>query len=131
MKNKNLLITLIIGFAIIFLVVIFFNKNKQNDILKCGPAGISYEEFEKIKTGDSQFKVDSIIDEDDLWYDDEIYNKCVIEISKDNQNHIYNYTYKYIGKNGGYALITYTADYSNGDLFVLPIVSKKEQFNLK
>ena len=127
--KKNILIAAIVIAIIIVLAIIFINK--PNNDLKCGTAGINYKEFERISIGDSNFKVDSIIDEDDEWYDDAIYNKCVIEVSNNNQNHIYNYTYEYIGENGGYALITYTADYSNGTFYVTPTVSKKEQVNLK
>ena len=33
--------------------------------------------------------------------------------------------------NNGYAIVTYSADYSNGDVFVMPTVTHKENFNLK
>lgn len=128
MKNKNVIIVtliLIIGF-----LVVINTTNKNNDI-KCGQAGINLKKFEDIQIGDSQFTVNSIIDSLDKWNDDKIYEKCVQEISKDSKDSVYNYTYKYVGENGGYALITFTADYSNGDSFVLPTVSKKEQINLK
>ena len=121
---------IIIGISVlVFLVIVFISQEKKNQ--QCGEAGISLEEFEKIQIGDSNFDVDSIIDSDDKWRDDNTYKKCVQEFSKEEDDHIYHYTYKYIGENEGYALVTYTADYSNGDLFVLPTVSKKEQFNLK
>ncbi len=128
MKNEKKAIIIGIS-AFVFLIVVFVSQEEKNK--KCGTAGISLEEFEKIQIGDSNFDVNPIIDPDDKWHDDNTYEKCVQEFSREEDDHIYHYTYKYIGENGGYALVTYTADYSNGDLFVLPTVSKKEQFNLK
>ena len=128
-KNKKTLTVILIFTLIIFLIVgIFVILNNKE---KIGSAGISLAEFEEIDIGMSQNTVDSIIDQKDEWDDDEVYEKCCQEISRSEDNHIYKYEYKYLGENGGYAKITFEADYSNGDLFVLPTVSNKENFNLK
>lgn len=127
--NKKIIITSIIGILIIGIIIGIVLLNKFNDGI--GSAGISLQEFNKIELGMSNSKVNSIIDEKDEWDDDIIYNKACKEVGKEKNNHIYSYTYKYIGENGGYALITYTANYSGGDVFVMPTVSQKEQFNLK
>lgn len=127
--NKKIIITSIIGILIIGIIIGIVLLNKFNDGI--GSAGISLQEFNKIELGMSNSKVNSIIDEKDEWDDDIIYNKACKEVGKEKNNHFYSYTYKYIGENGGYALITYTAHYSGGDVFVMPTVSQKEQFNLK
>lgn len=119
----------IIVLVIIAIIVSIVSIKKENHGV--GSAGISLEEFEEIELGMSQSKVQSIIDSEDKWDDDDIYDKCCQEINKSKKDSIYQYTYKYIGEKNGYAEITYEADYSNGDLFVLPVVSNKEQFNLK
>lgn len=116
---------LILILVIIIILLIFLLLKKDNEGI--GTAGISKKEFEEIRTGMSQFEVNSIIDKLDEWDNDEIYKNSCEEIEKSTENHIY----KYYGENGGYAIITYTADYSKGDLFVLPQVTKKEQFGLK
>ena len=72
----------------------------------------------------SQNSVTKIISPDD-------FETIKEEVEKKEENHIYRYVYKYYGEKGGYAIITYEADYSNGDMFVLPEVTKKEQFDLK
>ncbi len=120
-----LIIVLVISAIVISLILI---KKGNNGV---GSAGISLEEFNQIELGMSQSKVQSIIDSEDKWDNDDIYDKCCQEISKSKEESIYKYTYKYLGENGGYAEITYKADYSNGDIFVLPTVSDKQQFNLK
>lgn len=112
---------------IISVLTIYYNITNKS----VGSAGISLEEFDRIELGMSQFTVNSIIDELDEWNDNSIYEKCCQEISKKNENSIYQYTYKYLGENSGYVIITYTADYTKGDLFVLPTVSNIEKFNLK
>lgn len=89
-----------------------------------GENGISKQEFENIQLGMSQNDVIKIISPDNL----ETINE---ELEKSNNNSIYTYKYKYFGEKSGYAIITYEANYSNGDLFVLPEVTKKEQYNLK
>ncbi len=78
----------------------------------------------------TQFQINSIIDEYDEWNDDAVYEKCCEEIEKCEDNHIYKYTYKYYGESGGYATITYEADYSKGESFVMPTVSKKDSVDL-
>lgn len=103
----------------------------SNNELSCGDAGISIEEFNKIKIGDTQTTVDKVIDNNDNWNNDEIYNKCVEKISEKKDDKKYSYVYKYIGENGGYALITYTSDYKDFSYLKFPEVSKIEKFNLK
>lgn len=126
MKYKKTIVIVII--VIICLFILYKNKKAE---YKCNDAGISYEEFQKIQTGDSQFAVNEIVDPNDKLDNDKTYENCIIEVSKENKNNVYNYTYKYIGEKGGYAILTFTADYSNGDSFVMPGISKKEQYNLK
>ena len=96
-----------------------------------GSSGISKKEFKEIELGMSQSKVHGIIDKLNEWNEDEVYEKACEEIEKNQENSKYTYRYKYYGDKSGYAIITYEADYSKGDLFVLPEVVKKEQFNLK
>ncbi len=120
-----LIIVLVISAIVISIILI---KKENHGV---GSAGISLEEFEEIELGMSQSKVQSIIDSEDEWDDDDVYDKCCEEISKNKNESVYSYTYKYLGESGGYAEITYKADYSNGDMFVLPTVSDKQQFNLK
>lgn len=136
-KNKKIYeqwwFWLIISITIIVLSFIFvFNKeNISSNSESIGSAGINKEEFNKIELGMSQTTVTKIIDVDNLWINDDIYNTVVNEISKSSENHIYKYTYKYLGETSGYAMVTYTADYSNGDIFVLPTVSEKQDYDLK
>lgn len=115
-------------FAILIFGIVVALITKNNGI---GSSGISKKEFEEIELGMSQSKVNGIIDKSDEWNKDEVYEKACEEISKTHKDKIYRYEYKYYGEKSGYAIITYEADYSNGDLFVLPEVVKKEQFNLK
>ena len=135
MKKRKIIISIqsliIISLLILVLILIINNKEKDENETKIGSPGISIEEFEKIELGMTQFDVNSIIDENDEWNDDDIYNKCCQEINESNEDHIYNFTYKYLGENDGYAIITYTCDYSNGSFFEYPTVSKKENHNLK
>lgn len=114
----------IIGIVIMLIATI--NNSKG-----LGTAGINEKEFEEIQIGMTQSDVNKIIDKLDEWNNDNVYTKCCEEISKNKKDHIYEYVYKYYGEKEGYAMITYEADYSEGDLFVLPKVTKKEQFNLK
>ena len=118
----------VIVLVIIIVILITLVINKSGGV---GTAGISLEEFEEINLGMSNSTVNKIIDKLDEWDDDNIYNKCCKEISKSSQNSVYTYSYKYYGEKRGYAIITFEADYSKGDLFVLPSVVKKENFNLK
>lgn len=118
----------VIIIAIVIIIVSIFSELKTKGV---GSAGVSLEEYQKIELGMSENTVTKIIDSNDEWFEDSIYEKCCQEVEKSKDNHKYRYTYKYIGDKGGYALITYEADYSNGDMFVLPTVSKKEEHNLK
>lgn len=127
-KYKKWWLWLIILLIIVFLTIIFLFKTKDVGV---GSAGISLKEFQEIELGMSQSTVQSIIDSEDKWDNDEVYEKCCQEINKSKDGSIYQYTYKYIGEKEGYAEITYEADYSNGDLFVLPVVTSKKQINLK
>lgn len=133
MKKKYIIsIQLFIIISLLILVLILVTNNKDDETkIKIGSPGISIEEFEKIELGMTQFDVNSIIDENDEWNDDNIYDKCCQEINQSNKEYIYNFTYKYLGENDGYAIITYTCDYSNGNFFEYPTVSKKENHNLK
>lgn len=132
MKNKLLYgsIFIIIILLVILIIIVFKNFNDRKTI-GVGEAGISVEEFNQITNGMSNFEVNDIIDPNSLLDDDETYNKCVQEISNTENNHIYSYTMRYQGENAGYAEITFTADYSNGDIFVMPTVSGKINYNLK
>lgn len=129
---KNILIKwwfwLTIIIVIIAMTIIFFISN-QNGV---GKAGISKAEFEKIEVGKTtNFQINKIIDQNNEWSDDEIYNKCVEKIKESKENSKYTYVYKYRGENGGYAIITLQADYSNGYFYNDVIVINKEQFGLK
>lgn len=130
MKNiiKKWWIGLIIILVIIIILLAFLLLKKDNKGV--GTAGISKKEFEEIRTGMSQFEVNSIIDKLDEWDDDEIYDKCCEEMSKEYKDSKYTYQYKYYGEKSGYAVITYQADY-NKSLFEIPEVIKKESFDLK
>ena len=119
---------LVILIIIIFCIIMYLFRIKSVGV---GSAGISLKEFEEIELGMSQSKVQSIIDLEDEWDDDEVYEECCQEIGKSEKDSVYRYTYRYIGEKNGYAEITYEADYSKGDSFVLPVVSDKKQFNLK
>ena len=74
------------------------NKSDTEKNTGVGDAGISLEEFDKITFGMSNFEVDGIIDNNDLWYDDDIYHKVCIEISNEYKDSTYTYTYKYMGE---------------------------------
>ena len=114
---------------IIVLIVILLTNNKTTGV---GSAGINKTEFEKIKTGMTEFEVNDIIDEQDEWKKDGIYDKCVEQISKSSKNGIYTYENKYYGEKSGYVIITYEVDYSEGVYGLkYPEVIKKQQFNLK
>lgn len=116
----------IIAISIIFSIVFLF---KEKGV---GTAGISKEEFEKVKVGKTTiFELSSIIDQNDEWYNNKVYDKCVEEIEVSEENKKYTYVYKYYGEKCGYAIITLQADYSNGYFYNDVIVIKKEKFNLK
>ena len=121
------MITLIVIFIV--LICILVNKSKNEGV---GTAGISKEEFDEIKIGETtNFELNSIIDKNDEWFEDEIYDKCVEQIEELKENHKYTYVYKYYGEKRGYAIITLQADYSNGNFYNDVIVIKKEKFGLK
>lgn len=118
---------IILSIAVIIVAIILFNSEKG-----VGTAGISKKEFDKIQIGQTtNFELNSIIDENDEWENDEIYNKCVQKISEEKSEHKYTYTYKYWGEKSGYAIIILEADYSNGYFYNDVVVVKKENFNLK
>jgi len=113
----------------VVLIGILLNKSKNKGV---GTAGISKEEFDEIKIGETtNFELNSIIDKNDEWFQDEIYDKCVEQIEESKENHKYTYIYKYYGEKSGYAIITLQADYSNGNFYNDVIVIKKEKFGLK
>lgn len=117
---------MIIGITLIIIIV---SSNKNHGV---GTAGISKEEFDEIKIGETtNFELNSIIDKNDEWFEDEIYDKCVEQIEESKENHKYTYVYKYYGEKRGYAIIILQADYSNGNFYNDVIVIKKEKFGLK
>lgn len=122
-KNIVLFLTLSLCF-----ILTACSKNKKTG---CNSSGINIDEFNQIELGDDRITVEGIIDPDDTWIEDGIYDKCVQEVSQKTENHKYYYTYKYLGENEGYAIITYLVDYSDGQLFSLPTVSSKKAFNIK
>jgi len=117
---------------IIFISIIVFFTLTLIDASGVGTAGISKNEFDKITIGSTtNYELNSIIDQNDEWDDDAVYNKCVEKISESSENHIYTYVYKYYGEKSGYAIITLQADYTNGYFYNDVIVTKKEDYNLK
>lgn len=126
-KNKRFWIIILL---IIILIIIGISINKDSNGV--GPAGISKEEFDEIKIGSTtNFELNSIIDKNDEWDNDEIYSKCVEQIEEKKENSKYTYIYKYYGEKGGYAIITLQADYSNGYFYNDVIVVEKENHDLK
>lgn len=83
-----------------------------------GEKGISKEEYEQISRGMSQYGVEDII------------GGGGEKVSEKEENHVYTYTYKYQGEKSGYALITYSADYSDGPFYKSPKVTAMEQHDL-
>lgn len=127
-KKRWFWLVIVLLFILITSTVILLN-GKDNGV---GSAGISKEEFDEIIVGETtNFELNSIIDKNNEWNEDEIYNKCVEEIENSKKDHKYTYVYKYYGEKGGYAIITLQADYSNGYYYNDVIVIKKEKFNLK
>lgn len=114
---------------IVLFCVYFFIHSKNSGV---GSAGISLKEFEEIEIGKTtNFELYSIIDKNDEWNNEKIYNKCVEIIEETKSNHKYTYVYKYYGEISGYAIITLQADYSNGYFYNDVIVIKKENYNLR
>ncbi len=120
------LIIVIVVTIIISIIIVSLTKKGV------GTAGISLEEYDEIEIGKTtNFKLNSIIDKNDEWDNDKVYNKCVEAIGEEKEDKKYTYIYKYYGEKGGYAIITLQADYSNGYFYNDVVVIKKEKFNLK
>lgn len=116
--------------VIIFILSVTFILN--NSKKGVGTAGISKQEFDEIQIGiTTNFELNNIIDKNNEWNDNAIYDKCVEQISEEEKNSKYTYVYKYYGEKGGYAIITLEADYSNGYLYNDVIVIEKENYGLK
>lgn len=119
----------IILIIIFILSVTFILNNSKKGV---GTAGISKQEFDEIQIGiTTNFELNNIIDKNNEWNDNAIYDKCVEQISEEEKKSKYTYVYKYYGEKGGYAIITLEADYSNGYLYNDVIVIEKENYGLK
>lgn len=120
-------IILIIILVFLFIIVVLSESHKG-----VGTAGISKKEFDEIQVGiTTNFELNSIIDKNDEWSNDEVYNRCVEKIGEKEENSKYTYIYKYYGEKAGYAIITLQADYSNGYFYNEVIVIEKENHDLK
>ena len=65
---------ILVTFVFIILLLIFILNNNSG----VGTAGISKDEFDEITIGSTtNFELTSIIDQNDEWNDDTVYNKCV------------------------------------------------------
>lgn len=116
---------------VILAIIIFVTVSINNTSAGVGTAGISKEEFDEIEVGKTtNFGLNSIIDKNDEWNNDEIYDKCVEQIGEEKEDSKYTYIYKYYGEEKGYAIITLQADYSNGNFYNDVVVIKKENFGL-
>ncbi len=116
------LLIVIILVTSIFVVIYINNKP-----IGVGTAGISKKEFDEIKIGKTtNFELNGIIDQNDEWDNEEIYERCVEQLGEEKEEHKYTYIYKYYGEEKGYAIITLQADYSNGYYYNDVIVVKKE-----
>lgn len=115
----------------IFLTILLATACSEKSITGCNSSGINLTEYHQIKVGDNQSDVNNIIDPNNTWINDDVYIKCVKDFSKKTEEHKYYYTYKYLGENDGYALITYMVDYTDKISFSLPKVYSKEMYNLK
>lgn len=119
---------LIVIILVTTIFAIIYINNKPTGV---GPAGISKEEFDEIEIGKTtNFELNSIIDQNDEWDNDGIYERCVEQIGEEKEEHKYTYIYKYYGEEKGYAIITLQADYSNGYYYNDVIVVKKENVGL-
>ena len=119
---------LIILIGIIILSIVVFS-NKDEGV---GTAGISKSEFNEIEVGKTtNFGLSKIIDKNNEWDNDLVYQKCVEKIEESKEDKKYTYVYKYLGEKSGYAIITLQSDYSNGYFYNDVLVIKKEAFNLK
>ena len=117
--------------VIILVIIVFISIYMNNKSTGVGTAGISKEEFDKIEIGKTtNFELNNIIDQNNEWDNDEIYERCVEKIREEKEDHKYTYIYKYYGEEKGYAIITLQADYSNGYYYNDVIVIKKENVGL-
>lgn len=131
MTKKTRIIIIIISIILFILLILLMLKN-INNLSGVGTAGINLKEYNEIKIGTTNnYELFSIIDTNNEWNEDSIYEKCVEEISNTKEDHVYTYVYKIYGENSGYAIITLQADYSNGYYYNDLIVTKKEKYNLK
>lgn len=132
MKNNKIFIFIAILLIIITIIIVMFFLFKNNSNDGIGEAGISLEEFKKISSGMTQTEVEKIIDENNLWNNDDVYSNACIKLDENKNNSIYTYKYKYIGDKSGYAIVTYEVDYSNGFYGLeYPVVTDFQSFNLK
>ena len=114
------------------IILIFIISISKEDKQGVGTAGISLDEFEEIQIGKTtNFELNSIIDKNDEWDNDDIYAKCVEKIEESKEGNKYTYIYKYYGEKSGYAIITLQADYSTGYFYNDVVAIKKEKFDLK
>ncbi len=117
--------------VIILSIIVSISIYMNNKLTGVGTAGISKEEFDKIEIGETtNFELNNIIDQNNEWDNDEIYERCVEKIREEKEDHKYTYIYKYYGEEKGYAIITLQADYSNGYYYNDVIVIKKENVGL-
>lgn len=105
-------------FLYVMLIVTCLGLTGCSENQGVGPEGISLDEYNQIDIGMSQFEVNEIV------------GGGGEKIGEQKEEHIYSYTYEFPGEKSGSATITFTADYSDGDFFVMPSVSAKEQQNL-
>lgn len=83
--------------------------------------GISKEEYEQIRPGMTITDVNEIVGGN---------GERISEKDEKDTIGIIEYIYKYQGENTGYALITFTSDYSDGSRFKFTTVSAMEQHDL-
>lgn len=83
-----------------------------------GAEGISKKEYEQISRGMSLFEVNGIV------------GGGGEKVSEKEEDSVYTYTYKYQGEKSGYALVTYSADYSDGAFYQEFKVTAMEQHDL-
>ena len=86
-----------------------------------GAEGISKEEYEQIRPGMTITDVNEIVGGN---------GERISEKDEKDTIGIIEYIYKYQGENTGYALITFTSDYSDGSRFKFTTVSAMEQHDL-
>ena len=86
-----------------------------------GAEGISKEEYEQIRPGMTITDVNEIVGGN---------GERISEKDEKDTIAVFEYIYKYQGENTGYALITFTSDYSDGSRFKFTTVSAMEQHDL-